>query len=256
MRSRKRSHPASVSSRHSPRPLKLALRSLNAGPSFLSANLYLFCDIRQNMAWTVETLNAAVDRELEALPPDMRARLARLAEIIEELGFAALPGGSVKHLEDKLWELRITGRDGISRAIYVTATGRRMVIPAGLHQKVAGDAASGIGARSTASQGGEMTRVRELHKRWVKDATYRGEYEALAEEFELATAIAKARSRAGLSQVELARRMKTTQSVIARLESGRGRPSTRTLDRFAKAAGHKLRISFEPVRGGTPRRAE
>lgn len=56
----------------------------------------------------------------------MRARLARLAEIIEELGFAALPGGSVKHLEDKLWELRITGRDGISRAIYVTAT--RMVI--------------------------------------------------------------------------------------------------------------------------------
>lgn len=80
------------------------------------------------MAWTVETLNAAVDRELEALPPDMRARLARLAEIIEELGFAALPGGSVKHLEDKLWELRITGRDGISRAIYVTATGRRMVI--------------------------------------------------------------------------------------------------------------------------------
>lgn len=101
-----------------------------------------------------------------------------------------------------------------------------------------------------------MTRIRELHKRWVKDATYREEYEALAEEFELATAIAKARSRAGLSQVELARRMKTTQSVIARLESGRGRPSTRTLDRFAKATGHKLRISFEPVQGGTPRRAE
>jgi transcriptional regulator with XRE-family HTH domain len=48
--------------------------------------------------------------------------------------------------------------------------------------------------------------------------------------------------------------MKTTQSAIARLESGRGRPSTTTLSRFAKATGHKLKISFEPVRGGKKRR--
>ena len=58
----------------------------------------------------------------------MRARLVRLIDIIAQLGFEALPHGSVKHLEEKLWELRITGRDGISRAIYITAAGRRMVI--------------------------------------------------------------------------------------------------------------------------------
>ncbi len=58
----------------------------------------------------------------------MRARLVRLTNLIEQIGFEALTRDSVKHLEDKLWELRITGRDGISRAIYVTATGRRMVI--------------------------------------------------------------------------------------------------------------------------------
>ena len=52
----------------------------------------------------------------------------RLTGLIEQIGFEALPRESVKHLEDKLWELRITGRDGISRAIYVTASGRRMVI--------------------------------------------------------------------------------------------------------------------------------
>jgi ribosome-binding protein aMBF1 (putative translation factor) len=75
------------------------------------------------------------------------------------------------------------------------------------------------------------------------------EYDALEEEFALATEVAKARSRAGLSQAELAQRMKTTQSTIARLESGRGKPSTRTLTRFAKATGHRLKISFEPVRG-------
>lgn len=95
-----------------------------------------------------------------------------------------------------------------------------------------------------------MTRITDLHKRWVKDPAYRKEYEALEEEFALAQAIAKARNRSGLSQTELAHRMKTTQSVIARLESGRGRPSTRTLDRFAKATGHRLKISFEPLRRG------
>lgn len=80
------------------------------------------------MQWTVEIFNTAVAAEMEALPDDMRARLARLIRVIQEFGFPALPRDSVKHLEDKLWELRVTGRDGISRAIYVTASGRRVVI--------------------------------------------------------------------------------------------------------------------------------
>jgi len=93
-----------------------------------------------------------------------------------------------------------------------------------------------------------MTRIKDLHKAWLKEPNYRREYDLLEEEFALAAAVAKARQRAGLSQAELARRMKTTQSTIARLESGRGRPSTRTLTRFAKATGHRLKISFEPTR--------
>ena len=80
------------------------------------------------MQLTVETLNAAVDAEIEALPTDMRARLVRLVDVIEQVGLQALPRDSVKHLEGKLWELRITGRDGISRAIYVTQAVRRVVI--------------------------------------------------------------------------------------------------------------------------------
>lgn len=93
-----------------------------------------------------------------------------------------------------------------------------------------------------------MTRIKDLHKAWMKEPNYRREYDLLEEEFALAAAVAKARRRAGLSQAELARRMKTTQSTVARLESGRGRPSTRTLTRFAKATGHRLKISFEPTR--------
>src|SRR6185437_5995880 len=80
------------------------------------------------MRWTVEILNAAVVAEIAALPKDMAARLGRLIALIEQFGFPALPRDSVKHLEGKLWELRITGRDGISRAIYLTASGQRVVI--------------------------------------------------------------------------------------------------------------------------------
>lgn len=78
--------------------------------------------------WTVETLNAAVDGEVEALPVDMRARLVRVGAIIEAVGFQGLPSDTVKHLEDKLWELRIRGKDGIARAVYVTAIKQRVVI--------------------------------------------------------------------------------------------------------------------------------
>lgn len=80
------------------------------------------------MAWTVFALNRAVEDEIAGLPPDMRARLTRLAALVEQHGFEALPREAVKHLEERLWELRIKGRDGISRAIYLTASGKRMVI--------------------------------------------------------------------------------------------------------------------------------
>jgi phage-related protein len=77
--------------------------------------------------WSVEYLPAAAE-ERAALPAGMRARLARMSEVIEENGLSNLPRDWVKSLGDKLWELRITGKDGIARAIYVTATGQRAVI--------------------------------------------------------------------------------------------------------------------------------
>ena len=88
-----------------------------------------------------------------------------------------------------------------------------------------------------------------LRTQLMKDPEFRKEYDALEEEFALIAAVAKARLRSGLTQAQLAKRMKTTQSTVARLESGRGKPSTSTLQRFAKATGHRLKISFEPVKG-------
>ena len=80
------------------------------------------------MKWTVLALNSAVESEIEALPRDLRARLARLSALVEQHGLEALPRETTKHLEGMLWELRLIGRDGTSRAIYITASGRRMVI--------------------------------------------------------------------------------------------------------------------------------
>src|ERR1700687_2161974 len=94
-----------------------------------------------------------------------------------------------------------------------------------------------------------MAHISDLHKKWMKEPKYRKAYKALEEEFILASAVMDVRSRAGLTQQELARKMGTTQPVVARLESGRTRPSMRTLERLAKATGSRLVISFEP-RGG------
>lgn len=91
-----------------------------------------------------------------------------------------------------------------------------------------------------------MARVTEMHKKWMDEPEYRRAYDALDEEFALARAVIDARNRAGLTQIELAKKMGTTQPVIARLEGGRVRPSMRTLERFAKATGSRLLIRFEP----------
>ena len=91
-----------------------------------------------------------------------------------------------------------------------------------------------------------MTRVKELHEQWMEDLEYREEYEEMGLEFEIAQALIEARSKAGLTQSELAQRMGTTQSVVARMEGGQIMPSTKNLERFAKATGMKLKISFEP----------
>lgn len=80
------------------------------------------------MGWIVSTLNATVDKELAALPADMRARFARIAFLIETVGLERVGQPHIKHLQDPIWEIRLKGRDGISRALYVTAGKKRVVV--------------------------------------------------------------------------------------------------------------------------------
>lgn len=90
-----------------------------------------------------------------------------------------------------------------------------------------------------------MTKINNLHNKWMQDKTYQEAYDALEDEFALAATLIEARSRAGLTQGELAERMHTTQSAVTRIEGGHI-PTIRTLEKIAKATNSRLKISFEP----------
>lgn len=80
------------------------------------------------MIWTVTFVNSAAEAEVKALPLDMSARFTRISDLIVEFGLAEVHEPLVKHLTGKLWEMRLKGRDGIARSIYVAARGKRVVV--------------------------------------------------------------------------------------------------------------------------------
>ena len=80
------------------------------------------------MPWTVETLNEAVDQELEALPADLRARFVRVTQLIEDVGLPNVRKPHVRHVKESIWEIRIRSKAGIARALYVTTNPQRVVV--------------------------------------------------------------------------------------------------------------------------------
>ena len=80
------------------------------------------------MSWTVGFVNALAEAEVKALPQDMIARFLRIGDLIGSQGLPAMREPQVKHLTGKLWEMRLKGRDGIARSIYVAASGRRVIV--------------------------------------------------------------------------------------------------------------------------------
>ena len=92
-----------------------------------------------------------------------------------------------------------------------------------------------------------MTRLKDLKNRLLQDPDFRKEYARVDEEFTLIEALIHARTTARLTQAELARRLGTTQSAIARLEGGRVSPSFATLRRYAEATGTRLTVGLVPA---------
>ncbi|MCC7046648.1 MAG: type II toxin-antitoxin system RelE/ParE family toxin [Alphaproteobacteria bacterium] len=78
--------------------------------------------------WVVELLNRNVADELSALPGDMRARFQRIVALIQTQGLERVREPHVKHVVGPIWEMRLMGRDGIARALHLTARARRVVV--------------------------------------------------------------------------------------------------------------------------------
>lgn len=91
-----------------------------------------------------------------------------------------------------------------------------------------------------------MTDVNQLLKEAQKDPEFRKEYEALESEFSLASALISARTQADMTQQDVAEKMATSQSYIAKLEGGGVSPTMKALHRYADATGSRLKIVFEP----------
>ncbi|HTH76898.1 MAG TPA: helix-turn-helix transcriptional regulator [Trinickia sp.] len=93
-----------------------------------------------------------------------------------------------------------------------------------------------------------MTDLASLKKRLLADPATRAEYDEQTPEFAIARELIAARVRAGLTQEQVAEKMHTTQSTIARMESGRTMPSLRTLSRYAEATGSRAVVRLEATK--------
>ena len=201
------------------------------------------------MDWTVETVSA-VDAEIAALPAALRARLLRPVGV----GGECRAGGSSR-TACQAPRREALGASGAGRRWYRSGDLRDGGGPAGggaarLREEVAQDAAPCPRDRQGADEAGDdMTKLKDLKARFMEDAEFREEYARADEEYALIEALIRARTAAKLTQTELARRLGTTQSAVARLEGGRVSPSFATLRRYAEATGTRLTVGLVPADG-------
>ena len=90
-------------------------------------------------------------------------------------------------------------------------------------------------------------KLKKLREQWLSDPDVRTAFEGQAPEFEVAHALIKARLRVGMTQAQVAEQMGTTQSVVARMESGSGLPSLRSIQRYADAVGCRPHLDLLPA---------
>lgn len=184
------------------------------------------------------------------MPAGFLARYLRYSDRMEVFG----PDLGMPHtraMGEGLFELRLKATEGIARVFYCTVDGKKIVV---LHQfiKKTGKTPSREfeTARRRMREVKKMLTHKELKARALDRADVKDEYDQLDDEFSLLDQFLKARSAAGITQAEVAERIGTTQSVIARLESGSGKhsPSLATLQKYANALGCRLEMKIVKVK--------
>ena len=196
--------------------------------------------------WKIKFLNQEVLDELKALPLDQQAGFTWIADLIQEWS------GDDQRTVCETLRARALGNSHERQGRYFSGALRHRQGTTGLggqgiRQKNAEDTTEGNQAGSEESEGDHMTDYNDIRKEWMQDPEFVKEYEALEQEFSLASAMIAARAHADMTQQDVAGKMGTSQSYIARLEGGAVSPTMKALRRYAEATGSRVKITFEPV---------
>jgi len=84
--------------------------------------------IKMDTGWTVEFLNDTAEAEFDQLPIENKAKIVRISQLIEQVGLLSVKEPYVRHVHDKIWEMRAMGKEKLARSLYTTVTGKRVVI--------------------------------------------------------------------------------------------------------------------------------
>jgi len=78
--------------------------------------------------WKVEFLNETTEAEFDGLPTEIKAKIVRISQLIEQVGVFSVREPYVRHVQGKIWEIRARGKEKLARSLYTTVTGKRAVI--------------------------------------------------------------------------------------------------------------------------------
>lgn len=195
------------------------------------------------MNYEIEFFNDSVYKETMNLPSSILAQLLRVFDLAEIYG-ANLGRPHSAPLGDGLFEFRAKGKEGIARSIFVCVAGRKIIILHSITKKSSKIPRKDFRISKETSKGVKMKSYKEFKKEALAKSEVKAIYESLSDEFELKAKLIELRKSAKLTQEELAKRMHTTKSSIARLESLKSNPTIATLQSYANAFGKSLRIEF------------
>jgi len=144
--------------------------------------------------------------------------------------------------------MRLNGRDGIARAIYVTASGRRIVVVHAFVKKAQKTPRAALElAEQRAKEISTHGQPRHAPQQAADGPDVKAEYDRLGPIFVVVGEMIEARQEAGLTQAEIASRMGTTQSVVARLEDTRHMPTFDLVTCYAVAIDRRIDVHLIPA---------
>ncbi|PAF49232.1 hypothetical protein BKH41_03900 [Helicobacter sp. 12S02232-10] len=195
--------------------------------------------------WVIETLNEKVDKEIEKLPPKIRARFLKIIGLLE-IGGNLVKEPHVKSFGDGLFEIRVKSEEGIARAFFTYEKDKVIIIFQVFIKKDQKTPKNRVrkSKKDFKTNKGVKMNFEKLKQESMKDPVFKAEWDRLTPYYNLQQQLIEARIKARLTQEEIAQKMKVSQSVVSNFERKELDYRISTLIKYAEACGKKLEINF------------